>query len=549
MEFGEKLQSLRKASNLNQEQLADMLNVSRQSVSKWESGATYPEMDKLIAMAKIFNCSMDDLVNNEVKGKDITTTKNKQVGQYADGLLNFIVDTVNMFFSMKFTTLVKTLFELFIIGFILFGGGLCIIALSYDFIDNNLYISNDIIDTIVIFLFLVEILFVVAVTVISFLQIFKIRYLDYYRKAVYEENQVKDLKLEINNKNDLEINDDNHKNSFKKIKEPVIIMRDPKCSSLKFLERFVKMIKRVMEFFVLMVLAMILIPTSFLLIIGLVIGTYLISVNSIFVGVVLGLVGLTVVCYEVYELVYDYIVKRKPATRKLAIMFIASLVISSVGVGLSLIKLKDIKIIDIYDKRTVFSETLDFKDDLTITTDIEETIYFIVDDSLKNVKVDVEYNKEFMGVSLVDRKNAKYVEFDYKNYSSYNEINKILDGLRNNIFYNDYYDGYNKITIRANETNIKKMINNLADRNLIYTINVDNGYAVELEDNKRDIDKCYTDLNGIKRCYRVYDNDNCQVTIDSNGKITSLNKDCNCALNRDKYYCYANKNDDNEVYE
>lgn len=549
MEFGEKLQSLRKASNLNQEQLADMLNVSRQSVSKWESGATYPEMDKLIAMAKIFNCSMDDLVNNEVKGKDITTTKNKQVGQYADGLLNFIVDTVNMFFSMKFTTLVKTLFELFIIGFILFGGGLCIIALSYDFIDNNLYISNDIIDTIVIFLFLVEILFVVAVTVISFLQIFKIRYLDYYRKAVYEENQVKDLKLEINNKNDLEINDDNHKTSFKKIKEPVIIMRDPKCSSLKFLERFVKMIKRVMEFFVLMVLAMILIPTSFLLIIGLVIGTYLISVNSIFVGVVLGLVGLTVVCYEVYELVYDYIVKRKPATRKLAIMFIASLVISSVGVGLSLIKLKDIKIIDIYDKRTVFSETLDFKDDLTITTDIEETIYFIVDDSLKNVKVDVEYNKEFMGVSLVDRKNAKYVEFDYKNYSSYNEINKILDGLRNNIFYNDYYDGYNKITIRANETNIKKMINNLADRNLIYTINVDNGYAVELEDNKRDIDKCYTDLNGIKRCYRVYDNDNCQVTIDSNGKITSLNKDCNCALNRDKYYCYANKNDDNEVYE
>ncbi|MDE5631127.1 MAG: helix-turn-helix domain-containing protein, partial [Bacilli bacterium] len=139
MEFGEKLQNLRKASNLNQEQLADMLNVSRQSVSKWESGATYPEMDKLIAMAKIFNCSIDDLVNNEVKGKEITTNKNKQVGQYADNLLNFIVDTVNMFFSMKFTTLVKTLCELFIIGFILFGGGILLIAVTYEFLDNSLY--------------------------------------------------------------------------------------------------------------------------------------------------------------------------------------------------------------------------------------------------------------------------------------------------------------------------------------------------------------------------------------------------------------------------
>ena len=58
MKFSEKLQTLRKENKLSQEKLADMLDVSRQAVSKWESGQTYPEMDKLLSMCKIFNCTL-----------------------------------------------------------------------------------------------------------------------------------------------------------------------------------------------------------------------------------------------------------------------------------------------------------------------------------------------------------------------------------------------------------------------------------------------------------------------------------------------------------
>ena len=53
MNFSEKLQKLRKENKLSQEQLANLLDVSRQAVSKWESGATYPEMDKLLALSLI----------------------------------------------------------------------------------------------------------------------------------------------------------------------------------------------------------------------------------------------------------------------------------------------------------------------------------------------------------------------------------------------------------------------------------------------------------------------------------------------------------------
>ncbi|MBO5294094.1 MAG: helix-turn-helix transcriptional regulator, partial [Clostridia bacterium] len=65
MTLGEKLSRLRKEYNYTQEQLADILGVSRQSVSKWESDIAYPETDKLIKMGKLFECSMDYLLNEE----------------------------------------------------------------------------------------------------------------------------------------------------------------------------------------------------------------------------------------------------------------------------------------------------------------------------------------------------------------------------------------------------------------------------------------------------------------------------------------------------
>ena len=65
MEFNEKLQKLRKEHNITQEGLADKLNVSRQAVSKWESGSAYPDMEKLISLSRIFNISLDDLVNDK----------------------------------------------------------------------------------------------------------------------------------------------------------------------------------------------------------------------------------------------------------------------------------------------------------------------------------------------------------------------------------------------------------------------------------------------------------------------------------------------------
>ena len=62
MELNEKIYDLRKKMGLSQEELAGRLNVSRQTVSKWELGDSVPDVDKVVAMAELFDISLDELV-------------------------------------------------------------------------------------------------------------------------------------------------------------------------------------------------------------------------------------------------------------------------------------------------------------------------------------------------------------------------------------------------------------------------------------------------------------------------------------------------------
>ena len=66
MSLGENLQFLRKKNDITQEQLAEKLEVSRQSVSKWESDTTYPEMEKLVQLCQMFHVTMDNLIQKDI---------------------------------------------------------------------------------------------------------------------------------------------------------------------------------------------------------------------------------------------------------------------------------------------------------------------------------------------------------------------------------------------------------------------------------------------------------------------------------------------------
>jgi transcriptional regulator with XRE-family HTH domain len=87
MEFNNRLYQLRKQKGLSQEELASRLNVSRQTVSKWEIGDSAPDMEKLIAMSELFDVSLDYLMLGKEDssqptpsaGSDFVTTMHEKV--------------------------------------------------------------------------------------------------------------------------------------------------------------------------------------------------------------------------------------------------------------------------------------------------------------------------------------------------------------------------------------------------------------------------------------------------------------------------------------
>ena len=77
MSFSENLKQLRKEHNLSQEELAELLDVSRQAVSKWEQEQGYPEVEKLLLLSSKLNVSLDALMSVEIKPNAAAKNENR----------------------------------------------------------------------------------------------------------------------------------------------------------------------------------------------------------------------------------------------------------------------------------------------------------------------------------------------------------------------------------------------------------------------------------------------------------------------------------------
>ena len=99
MEFGEKLQELRKRKGLTQEELAQALYVSRTTVSKWESGRGYPSIDSLKVLSAYFSVSVDELLSGD-KLIDIADNENKKNIRSICDLIFGIADIMSMMLVM-----------------------------------------------------------------------------------------------------------------------------------------------------------------------------------------------------------------------------------------------------------------------------------------------------------------------------------------------------------------------------------------------------------------------------------------------------------------
>lgn len=103
MDLGKKIMTMRNEKNLSQEQLAEKLNVTRQTISNWENGKFYPDIDSLVNISKFFNVSLDDLLS------------------YDDKVLDYLKDSTDIVKSNKNILYAVLLNILLIIAFIIVG--------------------------------------------------------------------------------------------------------------------------------------------------------------------------------------------------------------------------------------------------------------------------------------------------------------------------------------------------------------------------------------------------------------------------------------------
>lgn len=101
MNLGERLLELRKSKHLSQEEVADKLNVSRQTISKWETDSSTPDFDKLIPICELYNISTDELLrgikeekNNDTKEEYNITISKKRAKGIGIGIFLYFVSIV-----------------------------------------------------------------------------------------------------------------------------------------------------------------------------------------------------------------------------------------------------------------------------------------------------------------------------------------------------------------------------------------------------------------------------------------------------------------------
>ena len=141
MTLGEKIYRLRTQNNLSKEALAEKMNVSRQSISKWETDASIPELDKLILLSGFFGISLDELVRQDTpKEKSSEKEENAAVSapisapqppirvQTMVGLIQFSIGLLGLLLSFFLNS---DLILVLISSYILICGILCLCIKKY----------------------------------------------------------------------------------------------------------------------------------------------------------------------------------------------------------------------------------------------------------------------------------------------------------------------------------------------------------------------------------------------------------------------------------
>ena len=483
MKFGENLQKLRKENKMSQEQLAEKLNVSRQAVSKWESNQSYPETDKIIAIAKIFNCSMDELVNSPLEKKIQPKQERKTFNEYKDDILDFIKRCVCRLGKMNSKEFIQCILFVFLVIFLLY---VCKLPVNYiKGLGDNLfnlmpYIIGEIFKG--VWTIIIDLSYLI-IAVIAFVYIFKIKYLDNFEEV--EENTVNEVNSEMKSEKDCKVIDNYHSMSF-----------------LEFLSKLIL-------YFIKFIAVLISLPFIFgliFLIFCLFISIVFLFKKVLYFGIFIALLGSTSLSIVFIYILYSFVLNNKTNLKKLFIWLISSIIVLGIGGGLATLEIADSSYVDKAPssyKLVSDTHTYEMNENLLDNFSHYNIIYQEDNTLTDNVKIKIEYYKDFFEYKITLNGN----NLEISSNSDDMVISKISKALIKDLQTKEYHN-YSKlfdytVTVITSKENIEKLqaseCNNERRLDEIQIENYENKIS-ELEDK---IDSLNAENENLKDSYET----------------------------------------------
>ncbi len=451
MSFGEILMNLRKSKGLSQEDLASELNVSRQAVSKWESNNAYPETEKILAICKLFDVSMDELMGLKVKKGE----KKKIINIINYWCDNFI-KSIRLFFNLSFKNKILCLMEmaLYLIIIIIF---ISIFNILFTEILSKIFVIFPYEINGIIFSMFQGVLyaFYFIITLILLIKLYKIRYLDYY--DYYK------------NKEEINTYDNNLKNLNEK-KEKIIIRDAKNFNPFHFIYKafiiFAKAICLILLLFVAFIFVLLCTILMF--------DIYFIYYGLLLVYFAFILLSLITICYIILEIIIKLVFNLKIKGKKLYIMFITSLIVLGLSIGLSICEITTYQTTNQDYNFKLDEIDIDMKNNLIMNQLLYNNDVEVIFENRDDILIKL-YSAEKMNGNLAiqNYKDNGYEFTYYRTYnlyltSSINEmINMYLMQIKNKTLFIDENNWY-KVKVYISKDNYNKIKDNLYNYNNLY---------------------------------------------------------------------------------
>jgi transcriptional regulator with XRE-family HTH domain len=444
MSFSKNLEYLRKSRKMSQEDLAFKLGVSRQAVSKWESGAAYPETEKIVAICKLFDCSLDELLKDDIEELRKDEVRKYTFQDLVKELSSLIKRTADMFNRMDRKTLFRFFFELIVLIIVIFF----VVKIPFDYIASLGYdvffaIGGSVGSVLnAIWRFLVNITYFIT-SLLLFISIYKAKFLE---------------NVDLNKE---ELAKPEEKETKYNVKEEKRVVRHD-FGILSSLEKiFVFCVKVFTAFISVFIIFSMLIAVAGLVIVI----SWMFEGVFLFSPVIFALSFILLSTIILY-IIYNFIVNRRIKWEKVFTFLLISFLSLGISMGVGVIEMKEFTLTSAPDKYVIEDkkeQTFQMSNSLIIGNSGYRNNKYVEDKSMiDSIKVEVSYYGDFRDAEIIKQDNTIFITFKQEDVPLYKMYKMLIRDLKEKEVHVNYgYLSNYDVTVYTSSQNIEKIQENI----------------------------------------------------------------------------------------